>query len=305
MKYRKRITQVEDGLSTIVYIVLNWIFKKRYLDKPTETYSHVIFLLVGIGKWKIAARRLSQQLSIYFPKSRIIVLNEFNIREHVGFMDDNNYDSSKKGAGYWRWKPIMIHEIFTRYVDKNNVLVYLDSGFEVNPSVQFYRDFNRLISNAITNELLVMHLEDKLSSYTRKSVLDEFEISKKAAQEKKMSLAGFFILTRNRTSEKILKEWRECAEISPCLFEDSISGEENYPDFISHRHDQSILSCLVHKYDISTMPDTTDPNSKTSSKPPFLAMRNRHSFPIRPGTWGRKIIKLSWRFKSKMTMNKV
>ena len=61
--------------------------------------------------------------------------------------------------------------------------------------------------------------------------------------------AAFQIYRKTTFTEYFLKEYLYYAQDKRIITDDSNEmGEENYPEFKDHRHDQSILSLLIKKY---------------------------------------------------------
>jgi len=69
-------------------------------------------------------------------------------------------------------------------------------------------------------------------------------------------LASFIVCIKNANNIQFFKEWLTYAEDSRIITDDpNVCGLGNYPEFKDHRHDQSILSLLGRKYNITTLPD--------------------------------------------------
>ena len=55
-------------------------------------------------------------------------------------------------------------------------------------------------------------------------------------------------------SVDFVKKWLEFCEKDTLITDDPNKVKENFPEFVEHRHDQSILSLLVYNYDVMYIP---------------------------------------------------
>lgn len=171
------------------------------------------------------------------------------------FIEKNaNILLNDKGAGYWLWKPYIILETLKKSND-NDVIFYSDSG------VEFINSIHPLVDLCIqkTEGVLVFHMEpipeNKEVLQTKKDTFILMECDTPFYQDSWGRLSSFSLWKKNSFSIKIANEWLEYAQ-NPQIITDLPSqyGEED-SRFIAHRHDQSILSLLTKKYNITSYPD--------------------------------------------------
>ena len=148
----------------------------------------------------------------------------------------------RKGAGYWAWKP----QVILKALESANsrYLLYLDSDLRILklPSVLAIPRFSE------TGLALFQTLE-LLEDWTSGRCLEAFGL--KSNLEHHIFSASAILLDRdNPNCIKAIEKWEEMMQDDRLLL-DPLSSIR-----LRHRHDQSILSCLVakHEIDISILP---------------------------------------------------
>jgi hypothetical protein len=177
-----------------------------------------------------------------------------------------------RGYGYWIWKPYLILKELEKMND-GDVVMYIDAGCEINPTgkprLYEYMDLLDKDPNqygVISFELT--HLEHK---FTKNAVFSHFQVSD-TVKNTNIHMATVIILKKTDHSMKLIQEWYDTA----CrydLLNDHISDGEQ-PEFIGHRHDQSIFSVLRKIRGSVVIPDETYFNDWSEGTSfPFLAKR--------------------------------
>ena len=152
---------------------------------------------------------------------------------------------SKKGYGYWSWKTYVIGQMFSQ-MNYDDVLLYCDAGCELNHAgvrkLAYYFDLTN------KNDICAVQLPECQSdiNYTKKDTLNYFNnLSYEIMKQGQVQATAFFIKKSSFTIE-LVKKWSELMSVQNLhLFDDSPSAEPEHKDFMEHRHDQSIFSCLL------------------------------------------------------------
>lgn len=157
-----------------------------------------------------------------------------------------------RGCGYWLWKMYILSEIF--YNEPNSIICYCDSGVSV------LKSLNELFNLTEEKNKLVFKVpgDHPNKKWTKK---DAFILTNCDSQEywNSPQINGAISFWKN-TEENILfiKEWlRYCKDARILTDLPNICGQQNSLEFKDHRHDQSILSLLVKKYNIEIFRDPT------------------------------------------------
>ena len=203
--------------------------------------------LVSFADGKFADRRMqfekeAQQMAL-FDQIRIYdggSLPASFRAKHGRFMR-----SRRRGFGYWIWKPLIIHEILAAS-SMNDLVVYLDVGFTLNTAG---RDrFREYIEIAAESRHGMLSFQNVHTEYK----WTKMDLAKRLGVECSSSVmctsqltSGFFVLAKTRSNLELLAEWQHLAVESDYRYSDDFpSAADNHPEFIEHRHDQSISSLL-------------------------------------------------------------
>lgn len=146
-----------------------------------------------------------------------------------------------RGFGLWSWKPtIILNELCG--LAENQVLFYLDSGDLFLPNiVDVYQ--NQLNHSPF----LLFEGGGTIREYTKLSVLNYFGCNGYLSRNKRMVEAGASFWRNTPASRDFLEKWKSvCQEYE--LISDPSDDELQHANFISHRHDQSLLTLLGLQY---------------------------------------------------------
>lgn len=159
----------------------------------------------------------------------------------------------KRGAGFWSWKPYIISKTLEK-INDGDLLFYSDAG------CVFIRDINPLIEllDITEQQLILFELEDvhTIRKWTKRDCLVYMGLDEEKYLDQPQLLGGFSVMRKNPFVVSFVQEWLSYAQ-DPRIITDAPNecGLSNYPEFIDHRHDQSIVSLLGRKHDVFTIPD--------------------------------------------------
>ena len=168
----------------------------------------------------------------------------------ITFKNIYNYIlSQQRGDGYWLWKPYIILTYLNK-LNENDILFYIDSKY------YFVENFDDLYNDKLLKTDIIVWKNKPneeityLKNYCKMDIIKKYNmedlIFNKSAE---CCWAGAIIIKKNDNTVNIIKEW-----LSMCCdgndITDSNSIMPNSELFIDHRHDQSLLSIVLHKYDI-------------------------------------------------------
>jgi hypothetical protein len=193
--------------------------------------------------------KLLETIKIYGKEFEIIVFEKYQI--------DNDFNEKNKsilecgrGGGYWLWKPYIINETLKK-INENDLIFYLDSKY------YFIEEFDNLYSEHMEkNDILVWKNKPNepvwyMKNWCKMDVIIKYNMFGKVFDENVEDCwGGALIVKKNENTVKYMKEWLDMC----CIYEDitdSSSTTTNSDLFHEHRHDQSLLSIILHKYDIN------------------------------------------------------
>ena len=188
----------------------------------------------------------SQKYNSYMGRMQ----GRFDIIIPYGFQDiDDDFKeknehilSQQRGAGYWLWKPYLICKTLDQMKD-GDWLMYADSGS------WFIHSMKHLIEPCrALNGLMLFHNDpwNINSHWTKRDCFVKMDGDTEEITAKRQLEASFVFCQKNDFVVHFMREWlRWCQTDEIVTDAANVCGEENYPGFCDHRHDQSILSILA------------------------------------------------------------
>lgn len=219
----------------------------------SKNRSRWLFLTAAFGseEYDDAAHRLvsqAEELKL-FDKLHIAGLQDLMqiCPRELSVLPQENLTSSCK-FGYYFWKPIIISAAIEGFWGEYEGVVYIDAGSEILPGLISQIFFAYHMRSASKKGINVFAVKTPEISYTKKEVLQFFNLGEEFLHHNQFQAGTIFVA--GPIGREICFLWREIIRLNPAL----ISPQTNLPqfsDFIAHRHDQSVLSCLLKKVGIS------------------------------------------------------
>lgn len=171
------------------------------------------------------------------------------LSQHEDFISEN-YDT---GFGCWVWKPFLCQRILSE-LQPNDILVYADSGTEILKESKNELEF--FINKVKKNGSLFYAMPFKEKFWTKNIVLtSKYFLSMNNLKNTNQIQATFFILRNDNITKSLVKKWYElCVENDYLFLKDPNRQNEIQAGFKDHRHDQSVLSCMVKKMNLNIYP---------------------------------------------------
>lgn len=175
----------------------------------------------------------------------------------IQFKEENKeIFSSKKGAGYWLWKPYVVNKTM-KEIQYNDYLVYSDSG-------TFYMNNIKYLINRMEAEktaVFIGELEFLEAEYSKRDAFIYIGVDNYGFELSKQLDASFFVFKKTQETEKIVEEWLSFS-CNKCIISDdeNVCGLNNYPGFIQNRYDQTVLSLVCKKYKCKVFRNASQPD---------------------------------------------
>jgi hypothetical protein len=201
-------------------------------------------LLYQDGTHQTHLDRLIKSIQKHSPEIKIILFDKKNI-DPVFIQTHKQVFDSARGGGYWIWKPYILYETL-KILDPGETLLYIDSKYEILEPITDWL--------STKPDLCVWKNKPNSGQYFMKNwckmdVIDRFDMFDKVFVENAEDCwAGMIFVRKTEQTLAYVEEW-----LSMCNYEnisDSPSQEKNAPMFTDHRHDQSLLSIVLHKHQI-------------------------------------------------------
>jgi hypothetical protein len=190
-----------------------------------------------------------------------------------------------RGFGYWSWKPQVILQALDKMND-GEILVYMDAGCHLNlAGAARLGEYFDIVAHS-TSGILGFQLESNAvgllheSTWTKGDVLDFFDVRNNILVTESDQICGTIIVLQKRVETIVFFEkWRDLFVSNFSLFDDSASLSANAPNFIEHRHDQSVFSIMAKLAGVSVVSHSENyPLSKLPSGK--LNWQSLDSYPI-------------------------
>jgi hypothetical protein len=150
-----------------------------------------------------------------------------------------------KGGGYWIWKPFLINEMLSK-IDDNDILVYFDSGCEINLNSESIKRFNEYIEMVNKSESGLLRFELNLyeKDFTNMKTFEYFKAKYNICDElyynRYQLVGGILIMRKSKFVIDFFETVLKILNDDVNLFTDAYTFTAK-PE---HRHDQSIMSLL-------------------------------------------------------------
>lgn len=236
----------------------------------------LIFVTFGDGPkgWRDAAKRLARDVNSFTNPMATLNLQIKDIsyfNPSIGSQINNLAKQYKRGYGYWSWKAAAVN--LASHLFPNKYILYIDAGSSLNlveNASAIWTDWRNFVEE---HGALAWQLNNHPEyAWTKKELLDRLNVGDRIVTSNQIQ-SGFVFLAPNMQNKSLLKEWQELSlEESGFFLTDEIKIQQ-HPNFLEHRHDQSILSLIWKKLELSHLLDTTDPIRNLSDSP-ILATRN-------------------------------
>jgi hypothetical protein len=191
---------------------------------------------------------LIDSVKLYGKEFQIIVFEKEDI--DPSFLEKNkNILEMSRGGGYWLWKPYIVNETFKK-INEGDYLFYMDSTY------YFTEDFTPLYEEFMKeNDFLVWQNKpnegvNPMKRLCKMDVIQKYGMEQPILNENANEYwAGAFLLKKTPRMVQMIQEW-----LDMCCNEHDITDEQsqlpNHSEFLDHRHDQSLLSIVLLKYNI-------------------------------------------------------
>jgi hypothetical protein len=184
----------------------------------------------------------SDNMSISLDKCRASALRygcdaTINVDIDPDFAAHNRHILSQpRGAGYWLWKPYVIHRaLFCKYIIRDeDYIVYTDAG------VELVTNINRIIDEMERNgeDIFLFGNHYQHRDWCKREVFDALN-----CKDGHQVQASAMVLKNSENAMYLVEEW-----LDQCQYGNQINDileSEQYPGFREHRHDQAILTAVA------------------------------------------------------------
>jgi len=185
-----------------------------------------------------------------------------------------------RGYGFWQWKTLILLDAMNQ-VKEGDIVAYVDSGNQIINSLDY-------IFNLCEKQEIVL-FENRDGNYERTTHKNKDWTKRDTFVLMNCDEARYYDASQVDAAYQFYKKTDRVMDFlneynSYCSNENIISDlpnitKENLPEFIDHRHDQSILSLMAAKYNIPLSPEPSEWGNYLADRPyPQLFWHHRGVF---------------------------
>jgi hypothetical protein len=202
------------------------------------------FITFGNDLFKNQRERLRNQAQETGWFDRIIIESPETIQNfhalHEDFIKNN-----KRGYGYWIWKPYIILRQLNEMND-GDFLFYTDSGSTIVPHMKHKLDaYIQALEETDKPIMTFDNLTYYENQFQKMRILKRFSLEQNQDFLHSQQIeSGIFICKKNHFTMQFVQLWLDLVMENNYHLVNDEDEFEQLPEFIDHRHDQSILSIL-------------------------------------------------------------
>lgn len=192
----------------------------------------------------IARDRLISQANqaAFFDEFIEITESDLPVKHKIFYSENKDFleDKKTRGYGYWIWKPYLVKYALNQILNDDDILVYIDVGCEICYLAE--KRFGQYINTTKKHGGLFFSTGFPEANWTKADLIAHFDIHSLNFNQVQ---ASFFFIKKCEKVCSLVDKWFSITS-DKHFIDDSPSIKPNFNGFIEHRHDQSILSLLVH-----------------------------------------------------------
>lgn len=198
------------------------------------------------------AQRLNSKTARQWGADRVIEYTAEDIDSAFRAANKEILDNPR-GGGYYLWKPYVFYKAYQE-LREGDYLIYTDAGSVYVDSIQklidcMEQEHVNLMLFSLQNEML----ERK---YTKRDAFILTGCDEKQYADTPQSIGGYMVCKRAPEVEDFFQEVLQYAQDIRIISDrPNTMGKDNYPDFVDHRHDQSVISLISKKRGIKKFRD--------------------------------------------------
>jgi hypothetical protein len=214
--------------------------------------ENINIVFYGDQNFSRARQRFNSEV-VNFGFKKIFNFGPENLPEEFLKENGNFIKNNKRGGGYWLWKSYLIKHVMG-FLNKNDFLLYVDVGCTLNKNG--LNRFNEYIEMVNEKNILTFQMPHLERTWTKQNLITYLNCNYPEVVNSGQIIGGISFFKKNFLTENLINDWYKTCNLKWTI-DDSPSTEANHPEFIEHRHDQSVFSLLVKKNNLFRISDET------------------------------------------------
>jgi hypothetical protein len=198
------------------------------------------------------AQKLNSKTARQYGADKVIEYGPEDIDKDF-FEKNKEILSNSRGGGYYLWKPYIYRKAYDELSD-GDYLIYTDAGSIYVNKIQYLID---CMEKENVN-IMVFSLQNEMveRKYNKRDALILTGCDSPKYTETPQSIATYMVYKKSEDVKDFLDEVLKYAQDIRIISDNpNVLGQPNYDGFISHRHDQAIISLISKKRNIKRFRD--------------------------------------------------
>jgi hypothetical protein len=214
-----------------------------------ETIWHFRTIGLGTFNYRAASKRLAREVSSTGLFQTSLGHDEKFIKKFSPVFWKNHQNILKArthGFGWFIWKPEFI-KLCLAQIPKGHGLMYCDAGNQVSSKKTDIETLKSYLNLAHKNQVVGSNSQNFIEEeWSSKEIIDFFALTENDKKSNQF-LGGFLLVVNSDEGSLFVKEWgtTACLDKHKYLLPSLVSQTNEIS--VNHRHDQSILSCMLKK----------------------------------------------------------
>ncbi len=219
----------------------------------------------GSLAYRRAARRVAKQALEFSQVSSTVALGISDLQ--IAFPEETaKIDWTARGLGFWAWKPLAVLSALKLFEAKVSNIVFADGGCWMNLSPQSQSRLEEWATSCEASGAITFSAGQGNSDrrFSKREAVDI--LGKGIELDEAQRAGGVFMMDRDYAKSFAAEWWGFCQ--NPILINDEYDPSLQDPNFVEHRHDQSIFSMMAKHRRLPLMPDILDIHPASSPLTP-------------------------------------
>lgn len=232
----------------------------------------------GNLKYINSAKRLRHS-ALQNGVDKVYIYDEDSIKPFIDKHPENF--TYKRGFGCYSWTAWVTLQGFLK-AEKDDIVIYSDAAIlitkNLKPLIDLCKEYKRLFFYVGEYK----KKDYKNIYWSKKYIFEAMNCTGEKYEQSYQCMGGFNLFVKNDENLKFLEEFVFYCSQFKLVTDVDVPECPNHPKFVDHRHDQSILTNLINKYNYKIFRDPSQwgKNDPEKEMYPDMILCHRHQLPV-------------------------